>query len=107
MKQLTIDGGKPGGGGVVSMGCLDDELVSVEIYLTKFPLFITLHRVVSEIPNIIQKAIWVLCPDLQCSDATPMVEVEVEIHAPFGFFTHVSGYSCTISSITSFFRTDI
>ena len=89
------------------MGCLDDQLVSVEVYLTNFPLLITLHRVISEIPNVIQKAIRVLRPDLQSPDTTPMVQVEVEIHATFGFLTHRGGYSCSISSITSFFRADI
>ena len=88
------------------MGCLDDQLVSVEVYLTSSPLLITLHRVISEIPNVIQKAIRVLRPDLECPDATPMVKVEVEIHATFGFLTHLGGYGCTVSSNTSFLRAD-
>ena len=107
VEELTIYGSIPSGRGVVSVGGLDDELVCVEIDLAIYPLIIALHRVVSEVPDVIYKPIRVLGPDLQGPDATLVVEVEVEIHAAFAFLAHFGGYGGTVSSFTPLFRVDI
>ena len=77
------------------------------IHLAVPPLPVTLWGKVCETPDVVNIAIRVLRSDLEGPYACLGVENKVEVHTPFAFFAHCSGYSGTITSVSTLLWTDI